>query len=103
MLIPSYDINSCWTNIPSYTSIVMDFHHTQGTSEKYHSEYKSELDLERLPSESFETNSLIFRVGMLSFNVLRCLGQSMLMLKSDPPIKLKVHRRRIVTFISCLL
>ena len=39
-----------------------------------HSEIKSELDLERLPSGTFKTNALVLSLGMLAYNVLRLLG-----------------------------
>ena len=45
-----------------------------GTSEQFHAELKGELDLERLPSGKFNTNSLVFQLGCLAYNLLRVLA-----------------------------
>jgi Transposase DDE domain group 1 len=44
------------------------------TAEQFHSEIKSELDLERMPSGYFKTNALVLRLGTLAYNALRLLG-----------------------------
>jgi len=103
LLIPDYSINSWWSNIPNYSSTVVEFYHTQGTSEQFHSEYKSGLDLERLPAKKFSTNSLVFGLGMLAFNVLRLMGQSALRLEKDLPIKVGIKRRRVGSVIKDLI
>jgi len=48
--------------------------------EQYHSEIKSELDQERLPSEIYETeiyetNVLILDFGLFAYNLLLMIGQ----------------------------
>ena len=103
LLMPDYDINSWWSNIPDYTSTVIEFYHTQGTSEQFHSEYKTDLDLERLPSGAFATNDLILRLGMMAFNILRLIGQSALELREFLPIKLNVKRRRLASVMKDLI
>ena len=103
LLVPEYAINSWWSNIPDYTSTVIDFYHTQGTSEQFHSEYKTDLDLERLPSGAFATNDLILRLGMMAFNTLRLIGQSALELREFLPIKLNVKRRRLASVMKDLI
>jgi hypothetical protein len=54
---------------------VIGLYRDHGTSEQFHSEMKSELDLERLPSGKFVTNTLILEMGVLAYNVLRLMGQ----------------------------
>ncbi len=49
-----------------------------GTSEQFHSEFKTDMDMERLTSVKFKTNSLTMLLGRLSFNVLRTIGQESL-------------------------
>ena len=52
--------------------------------EQYHSEFKSDLDLERLPSGKFSSNYTIMLLGMLSFNLLRIAGKVLLQTKKVP-------------------
>lgn len=49
-----------------------------GTSEQFHSEFKTDMDLERFPSGKFATNSLVITLGLLVFNMLRTIGQETL-------------------------
>ena len=103
LLVPEYHINSWWSNIPEYTATVIEFYHTQVTSEQFHSEYKTDLDLERLPSGSFATNDLVLRLGMMAFNTLRLIGQTALKLREYLPIKLNVKRRRLSSVMKDLI
>ena len=50
----------------------------RGTSEQYHSEFKTDLDLERLPSGKFDTNALVLALAALAYNILRYIGQDTL-------------------------
>ncbi len=47
-------------------------HH--GTREQFHSEFKTDLDLERLPSGKFDTNDAIVHLASFADNFLRPLG-----------------------------
>ena len=44
-----------------------------GTHEQFHSEFKTDLDLERLPSGKFGTNYLVCELAALAMNILRLL------------------------------
>ena len=44
------------------------------TSEQYHSELKSDMNMELLPSKYFATNKLFLQLAALSFNILRIIG-----------------------------
>jgi len=46
-----------------------------GTSEQFHSEFKTDMNLERLPSGKFATNALIMSLAGLAYNILRFVGQ----------------------------
>ncbi|MDH3348448.1 MAG: transposase, partial [Desulfobulbaceae bacterium] len=70
-----------------------------GLSEQFHSEFKTDLDLERLPSGKFATNSLVMSVAALVFNVLRLIGQEGL-LGVDSPVRHKAKRRRLKTVLQ---
>jgi len=54
---------------------VIGLYEDHGTSEQFHSEIKSDMDMERLPSGKFATNALILTLGGLSYNILRFIGQ----------------------------
>jgi hypothetical protein len=81
LLVPDVQINTWWTSLPPTkvsASQVIELYHQHGTSEQFHSELKSDLDLERLPSGKFNTNALVLGLGMLAYNALRLIGQCVL-------------------------
>lgn len=89
---------------------VIELYNDHGTSEQFHSELKTDMDLERLPSQSFSTNSLVLILGMLAYNMLRIIGQYSLDTMKDenvgpmPRHRLKsVQRRRIRTVMQDLI
>jgi hypothetical protein len=57
---------------------VINSYHDHGESEQFHSEYKTDLDMERLPSGKFATNALVMLLGMVAFNIIRICGQESL-------------------------
>jgi hypothetical protein len=63
---------------------VEELYHNHGTSEECHSEFKSDLDLERLPSGKFSSNYTIMLFGMIAFNLLRIAGNELLETKNVP-------------------
>jgi hypothetical protein len=68
-------VGSSWsTNLDLPAPEIARLYEDHGTSEQYHSEMKSDLDLERLPSGKFKTNTLLFQMGYLTYDVLRVLG-----------------------------
>ena len=69
---------------------------------QYHSEIKTDIDVERLPSGKFESNKLVLELTMIAYNILRIIGQESLK-KKDAPGRKKIHRRRIRTVISNLM
>jgi hypothetical protein len=77
-LMPQYDVEVYWNSLNLDADIVEKQYHKHGTSEQYHSEFKSDLDLERLPSGKFSSNYTIMLLGMISFNLLRIAGKQLL-------------------------
>ena len=80
-------------------------YHDHGTSEQFHSEIKTDLDLDRLPSGSFATNELILHLGMLVYNMMRIIGQESLALVGGrdalpQPRQREVKRRRVRTVMQ---
>ena len=66
------------------------------TCEQFHSELK---DLERFLSGKFATNDLILRLGCLTYNLLRIIGQESLK-HNDVPVRKRVFRHRVKTMIQ---
>ena len=72
------------------------------THEQFHSEFKTDLDLERLPSGKFGTNYLVCELAALAMNILRLMGQSAL-LGPDAPVRHNAKRRRLKTVMQELI
>ena len=72
------------------------------TSEQFHSEFKTDLDIERLPSGKFATNALVLACAAFAYNVLRWIGQSGLFGPDAPP-RHPAKRRRLRTVMQELM
>jgi hypothetical protein len=79
---------------------LFDLYCAHATSEQFHSEIKTELDLERMPSGAFKTNALVLRLGTLAYNVLRLLG---ILGKGVLKHRAAAKRRRLRTIIQELI
>ncbi|HNK19640.1 IS1380 family transposase [Niveibacterium sp.] len=73
-----------------------------GAHEQFHSEFKTDLDLQRLPSGKFATNELVCALAALAMNILRLLGEAGLH-GEDAPVRHAAKRRRIKTVIQELI
>jgi hypothetical protein len=100
LLVPLTEVVAWITSLDLPEEQVIGLYKDHGTSEQFHSEMKSELDLERLPSGKFATNALILELGALAYNVLRLMGQ--IGLKGFKQ-RAESKRRRIRTVIQELL
>lgn len=108
LLIPEIEVDSYWTSLEDSAGYVIELYHQHGTSEQYHSELKTDLDLERLPSGFFQTNTLILELGMLAYNMLRLCGQESLVAHNDnlsnrAYYRRKAKRRRLRTVLQDLI
>jgi hypothetical protein len=99
-LVPEIEVETYWTSLPDKPGTIIELYHAHGTSEQFHSELKSDMDVERLPSGKFQTNALVLRNAMLAFNILRKIGCDLLSFPGDLPIKFDVGRRRIKSVIQ---
>ena len=102
LLVPDVEVNMFWTNLPFSDRALIALYHAHGESEQFHSELKSDMNLERLPSGKFETNALALELGMIAYNILRMIGQESLR-KKDTPMKRQTLRRRLRTVIENLI
>jgi len=103
LLQPEYEIESYYVSLPPKIASSLDvqkLYHNHGTSEQFHSEIKTDLNLERLPSGKFATNAIVLALGAFSYNLLRMMGQESLKVDDCPPTQHKIQRRRIRTVID---
>ena len=102
LLIPDLVLEGWWTSLDAGSvdaEQVILLYQRRGTSEQFHSEFKSDLDLVRLPSGKFETNALALALAALAYNILRYIGQNTL-IGPDAPIRKALHRRRLRTVMA---
>jgi hypothetical protein len=102
LLVPEIEIEGWWTSLWFDEETIIALYSDHGTSEQYHSEFKTDLDIERLPSGKFATNALILACAQLAYNILRWIGQNGL-LGPDAPPRHRAKRRRIRTVMQELM
>jgi len=102
LLEPDIELEGWWTSLALPAEKIITLYEDHGTSEQFHSELKTDMGMERLPSEKFEVNSLIMTCAALSYNILRYIGQLSL-LGDKTPIRHPAKRRRIKTVIQELM
>lgn len=96
------EVNTWWTNLGMTDREVIGLYHAHGESEQFHSEIKTDMDVERLPSGKFETNELVLELTILAYNILRMIGQESIGRKGTET-KHKVRRRRLRTVIGNMI
>jgi len=102
LLVPDIEVQTWWTSLSLPEAAVIGLYHEHGTSEQFHSELKTDMDLERLPSGKFATNGLVLQLAMVAYNILRRVGQESA-LEDDSPMRKPAQRRRIRTVIQNLM
>ena len=104
LLEPELTLEGWTTSLPARISAVqvIALYADHGTHEQFHSEFKTDLDLTRLPSGKFDTNYLICQLAALAMNILRLIGQRGL-LGDDAPVRHAAKRRRIKTVMQELI
>lgn len=103
LLCPETEFNMYWTSLPDSDEDIIALYHNHATCEQFHSEVKTDMGIERLPSGKFDTNALILKLSMIAYNILRIIGTEA-MKKQDMPIRHKtIKHRRIRTVIDRLM
>lgn len=102
LLVPELEVQTWWTSLDLSEEEIISLYEAHGTCEQFHSEIKTDMDLERLPSGRFDTNGLVLELAVLAYNILRIIGQESLK-KDDVAIKRGVKRRRLKTVIQNLI
>ncbi len=101
LLLPAYELEGWTTTLPQKFTMqqVIDLYKDHATHEQFHSEFKTDMDLERLPSGKFDTNFLVCALAAVAMNILRLIGQNALLGKDAPP-RHPAKRRRMKTVIQ---
>ena len=102
LLLPELEVETYWTSLSDDAETIIELYRKHGTSEQFHSELKTDLDLERLPSGKFATNELVLLLGMVAYNLLRLIGQESLR-EADAPIRKKISRIRVRSVMQDLV
>ena len=103
LIEPDTEINMYWTSLSDSDEEIIELYHNHAVCEQYHSELKTDMDIEQLPSGKFDTNALILKLAMIAYNILRIIGTEA-MKRHDMPIRHRtIKRRRIRTVIERLM
>lgn len=105
LLVPAVEIEGWWTSLGECECSdekIIALYCEHATSEQFHSEFKTDLDIERLPSGKFATNDLVMACAVLAYNILRWIGLEGLTGK-DAPIRHAAKRRRLRTVMQELM
>jgi hypothetical protein len=104
LLLPEIEADTYWTGLEEYPETVIELYHAHGTSEQFHSELKSDMGVERLPSGKFKTtNATVLQAAMMAFNTLRRIGQGILALAEIVPQQVTVQRRRLRSVLQDIM
>ena len=101
LLLPDYELEGWTTTLPQEFTMqdIIDLYKDHATHEQFHSEFKTDMDLERLPSGKFDTNFLVCSLAAVAMNILRLIGQNALIGK-DAPLRHAAKRRRMKTVMQ---
>ena len=103
LIIPKIEVETYWTSLDLPAHEIIELYHAHGTMEQFHSEFKTDMGLERLPSGYFATNTRIMFLGMFAYNVLRLIGQYSLQHDMYRLKKRNVFRRRLRSVMQDLI
>ena len=65
-IVLDIELDTYWTNLPLPDHNIIDLYHVHGESEQYHSEIKTDIDVERLPSGKFDSNKLVLELTIIA-------------------------------------
>ncbi len=101
LLLPEYVLEGWTTTLPERfeAADIIALYCDHATHEQFHSEFKTDMDLERLPSGKFDTNYLVCQLAAVAMNLLRLIGQNTLH-EPDAPVRRVAKRRRIKTVMQ---
>jgi hypothetical protein len=95
------DPATVWCHQPAHITAaqVIELYCQHATHEPFHSEFKTDMGLERLPSGKFDTNYLVCQLACVTMNLLRLIGAHTLH-GEHAPVRHPAQRRRIRTVMQ---
>lgn len=77
MLLPEFALEGWSTSLPKslMPAEIIDLRADHGTHEQCHSEFKTYMDLTRLPSGKFDTSHLVCTLAVVAMNMVSLMGQ----------------------------
>ena len=102
LLVPEVEVEGWWTSLELADAKVIRLYEEHATSEQFHSEFKTDLDIERLPSGKFATNDLVLAMAALIYNILRHIGLTGL-IGPHAPVRHEAKRLRLRTVMQELM
>lgn len=105
LIQPEFQLDGWTTSLSADTfdgQDIIALYADHGTHEQFHSEFKTDLDLERLPSGKFDTNYVVCGLAALTMDILRLMGQAGLH-GPDAPVRHEAKRRRLKTVMQELV
>ena len=108
LLVPEYELEGWTTSLSAQTftpAAIIALYADHGTHEQFHAEFKTDLDLTRLPSGKFDTNYLVCQLAALAMNILRLIGQRGLLGRDSggAPVRHAAKRRQLKTVMQELI
>lgn len=94
LLVPEVEVEGWGTSLEFADAKIIRLYEEHATSEQFHSEVKTDLDIERLPSGKFATNDLVLAMAALVYNRLRYIGLAGL-IGPHAPVRHAAKRRRL--------
>jgi len=120
LLVPEIRVCVLWPSLELAKDEVLKFYRDRSTSEQYHAEFKTEMNMERLPSGKFVVNYAFLLLGMLVYNMLEVVGSDLVFaralgLEKATPRRMKMvmrcvmpmcaritrHTRRLTLRLAC--
>jgi Transposase DDE domain group 1 len=89
-------VETYWTNLWQEAADVLALYHAHGTSEQFHSELKTDVNLERFASHSYAVNSLQLQLGTLAYNLIHVVEELAREERKAWPTRIKEVQRRLV-------
>ena len=101
LLLPDYVLEGWTTTLPArFTPTeIISLYCDHATHEQFHSEFKTDMDLERLPSGKFDANYLVCQFAAVAMTLLHLIGQNTLN-EPDTPVRHTAKRRSIKTVMQ---
>ncbi|QPI49011.1 transposase [Massilia antarctica] len=99
LIEPALEIEGWWTSLDAAPEEIIRLYRRHGPHEQFHSEIKTDLDMERLPSGEFDSNDAIMHLAMFAYDCLRLFGQLGLTGEISP-VRHPAKRRRLKTVLQ---